>query len=24
VAYDRQDVLRSPPDLYLLHAAFLI
>ena len=21
---DRQDVLRSPPDLYLLHAAFLI
>ena len=24
VAYDRQDVLRSPPDLYLLHATFLI
>ena len=24
VAHDRQDVLRSPPDLYLLHAAFLI
>lgn len=24
VAYDRQRALRSPPDLYLLHAAFLI
>ncbi len=24
VAHDRQSTLRSPPDLYLLHAAFLI
>ena len=24
MAHDRQDALRSPPDLYLLHAAFLL